>query len=84
MYSSVPHPKAILSVAWQATLGAQELSVAHDRALEITFEEYQGQVLEFLEGESADRYGTESAWDEIRLQVASLLERVMEQQEKPR
>lgn len=66
------------------TLGAQELRLAYDRALEITFEEYQGQVLEFLEGESADRYGTESAWDEIRLQVASLLERVMEQQEKPR
>ena len=66
------------------TLGAQELRLAYDRALEITFEEYQGQALEFLEGESADRYGTESAWDEIRLQAASLLERVMEQQEKPR
>ncbi len=66
------------------TLGAQELRLAYDRALEITFEEYQGQVLEFLEGESADRYGTESAWDEIRLQAASLLERVMEQQEKPK
>ena len=66
------------------TLVAQELRLAYDRALEITFEQYQGQVLEFLEGEAADRYGTESAWDEIRLQAASLLERVMERQGKPR
>ena len=84
MYSSVPHPKGDLVRRLADTLGAQELRLAYDRALEIRFEEYQGQVLEFLEGESADRYGTESAWDEIRLQAASLLERVMEQQGKPR
>ena len=60
------------------SLEAQELRVAYDRSLEITFEEYRGQVLEFLEDELVARYGTERAWDEIRLLTASFLERVIE------
>ena len=76
-------PKGDLVRRLADSLGTDELRVAYDRALDITFDEYRGQVLEFLERGSAARYGTEGAWDEIRLHAATLLDRVIEQQEKP-
>lgn len=63
-------------------LGNEEVRVAYDRALGITFDEYRGQVLEFLEPGSAARYGSEGTWDEIRLRAAGLLERILQLKEK--
>ena len=66
------------------SVAIEELRTGYDRALEVTFDHYRGQVLEFLEPTFASVCGTQSAWDEIRLQAASLLERVIMRQEKPR
>lgn len=60
------------------------LEAAYGRAFDITYEEYQGQVLEFLDPEAGTEYGLEGTWDEIRLGVASLIEQVMELQESQR
>lgn len=53
------------------------LEEAYSRVFAITFKEFEGQVLEFLEAGVRSRYGTESAWDELRLEVASLIEEVI-------
>jgi hypothetical protein len=52
----------------------RELEAALDRALEISFEEYDGQVVEFLADDARDRFGSRGAWDEIRLEVAQAIE----------
>lgn len=57
-------------------LGARLLETAHDRALEITYGEYEGQVLEFLEPEIRSEYDRPPVWDEMRLRTADLIERV--------
>lgn len=59
------------------TLPRDRLEEAYGRALAISYDEYRGQVIEFL-GES-DRLskGTESAWDEMRLRAAALIESVL-------
>ncbi len=56
------------------------LAVAHDRAMEMSYEEFEGQVLEFLDDETRDRYGTPEVWDAIRLETASFLDDVRERQ----
>ena len=53
---------------------------AYSRALAISYREYEGQVFEFLGEKARSRYGTESAWDEIRLRVAALIENVSKRQ----
>jgi hypothetical protein len=53
---------------------ADDLRAALDRALEISFSEYEGQVVEFLSNDARDRLGTEMAWEEIRLGVAEAVE----------
>ncbi|MEX2582138.1 MAG: nucleotidyl transferase AbiEii/AbiGii toxin family protein [Gemmatimonadota bacterium] len=63
-------------------LGRSRLEESYKRALEITYGEYEGQVLEFLEADARARYGSESAWDEIRLEAADLIERVMKHGEE--
>lgn len=64
------------------TLGASRLKDAHARALEITYAEYEGQVFEFLGEEARARYGTEGAWDEMRLQAEALIGRALTTQER--
>jgi predicted nucleotidyltransferase component of viral defense system len=59
-----------------------KLTEAHNRALAITYEEYKGQVFEFLSDDARERHGTESTWDEMRLQAAGLIENVLSRQEK--
>lgn len=61
-------------------LGAGLLTTAYQRALEITFGEYEGQVIEFLEPEIRSRYHEPPVRDEMRLRVAGLIERVREVQ----
>lgn len=58
------------------------LGSAHARSFSITFSEYEGQVIEFLADDARERYGTESAWDQLRLEAAQLLEGVMERSEE--
>lgn len=62
-------------------LPTNTLKEAHARALGITYEEYVGQVIEFLGEEARVTYGKENAWDEMRLHVAGLIEGVMTLQE---
>ena len=50
------------------------LKAARDRALEISFGEFEGQVIEFLSDNVRDRLGNEMAWEDIRLEVAEAVE----------
>ena len=59
------------------------LKEAQQRSLTITYQEYEGQVFEFLGKEAQARYGGEAAWDEMRLQVAALIEALLQRQEEP-
>lgn len=58
-------------------LKGERLEEALKRAFTITYKEYEGQVVEFLADDARSRYGTENAWDEIRLKVAVLVEEVI-------
>lgn len=40
---------------------------------QLEFEDFQGQVVEFLEECEKSRYGTNSSWDQIRLEILELL-----------
>lgn len=62
-------------------LDRNQLDAAHKRALSITFAEYEGQVIEFLQTEGQKSYGTEGAWDELRLTAAELIEAVIQRSE---
>lgn len=64
------------------TVPPERLRAAYSRALAITYEEYRGQVFEFLAEEARSSYATESAWDGIRLRVATLIESALEQLRK--
>lgn len=55
---------------------------ARARALDITYAEYEGQVFEFLGEEARRQYGTELAWDDMRLAVGTLIESVLKRQER--
>lgn len=53
---------------------ADRLSLAIQRTYDITFDEFEGQVVEFLADEARATYGTREAWDEVRLRVAGAIE----------
>jgi predicted nucleotidyltransferase component of viral defense system len=79
----VPDPAPDTLVQFLAKeLGASRLEEAHARALAMTYAEYEGQVIEFLSAEARPRYGTEGAWDEMRLRAAGLIESVLRLQEQ--
>jgi hypothetical protein len=59
-------------------LTRNQMDAAYERALSITFAEYEGQVIEFLATEGRETYGTEGAWDEMRLKAAGLIEAVIQ------
>ena len=59
-------------------LKRNQLDAAYERALSITFAEYEGQVIEFLATEGRETYGTEGAWDDLRLKAAGLIEAVIQ------
>ncbi len=63
-------------------LRRSQMDEAHARALAMTYREYEGQVFEFLGEEARSRYGTERAWDEMRLRAATLIENVLKRQER--
>lgn len=64
-------------------LKRHRLDAAHERAFSITYAEYEGQVIEFLAADARDTYGTEGAWDEVRLEAAALIEAVIRRSEEP-
>jgi len=63
------------------TLPRRRLEEGYERALGISYGEYEGQVFEFLAEEARLHYGTQSTWDEIRLRTAALIEKVLKRQE---
>lgn len=58
-------------------LPGDTLKEAHARAFAITYEEYAGQVIEFLGEEARAAHGNTGAWDDMRLHTAALIESVM-------
>ncbi|NJD19755.1 MAG: nucleotidyl transferase AbiEii/AbiGii toxin family protein [Gemmatimonadetes bacterium] len=56
---------------------ADQLEEAHARALTISYEEYRGQVTEFLDEPERAARSTEAAWDDMRLRVAALMEAIL-------
>lgn len=80
--STISSPTEDLLEFLAGGLKKSRLDEAYERALTITFEEYEGQVVEFLAEAARSRYGTETAWDEIRLEVAALVEEVLKRKEE--
>jgi predicted nucleotidyltransferase component of viral defense system len=52
-----------------------EFSLACERALSISFDEFKAQVVAYLPPEWQDYYGTASAWDALQEQVVDALQR---------
>lgn len=61
-------------------LSRERLEEALRRAYAITFQEYEGTVLEFLDLDVRPRYDTDDAWTGIQLRAAELIEAVLEHQ----
>ena len=74
-------PKEALLAFLANAVRRDRLEEAYGRALAISEKEYEGQVFEFLAEEARSRCGTESAWDDMRLRVAGLIENVLKRQE---
>lgn len=82
LFMLVPQAAPPELIRYLATgLTTSTLKEAHARALAITYDEYVGQVMEFLGEETRATYGGQAAWDEMRLRAAGLIEGVMRQQE---
>lgn len=60
------------------TTDSLTLDRAYDRALEISYGQYQNQVMEYVSEDVQAQYGSERKWDELRLQVVGLIDRVRE------
>jgi hypothetical protein len=81
LYLLVPHAAPDELVRYLAKkLLADALKEAHARTLAITYEEYVGQVIEFLGEEARATHGTPNAWDEMRLRVAMFIENISKRQ----
>jgi len=61
-------------------LSRERLEEALKRAFTITFDEYEGTVLEFLDHAARGRYGTEDAWGDFQIQAAALVEAILARQ----
>ncbi len=59
------------------SLTDQTLREARDRALNLSFEQYRGTVVEFLDPSERARLGTADVWDEQRLFVVELIEAIL-------
>jgi hypothetical protein len=62
------------SAAWSQLLADGEHARAIDCLMGLTWQEYEGQVVEFLETESREEYGSKSAWNSLQNMVLSRLE----------
>jgi hypothetical protein len=62
-----------LPITKNAMLSKQQLTRAIDCLMGLAWEDYQGQVVEFLDIESRAAYGSQSAWDTLQAQVLDTL-----------
>ena len=63
-----------------AQVASEILASGLDRTLEISYSEFEGQVVEFLSDEARSRFGSPSAWEGIQLAVAQGIESVISAQ----
>lgn len=64
----------MLSTAQQPLITRQQLTRAIDCLMGLTWDDYRGQVVEFLDSESRSEYGTESAWKSLQALVLDTLD----------
>jgi len=62
------------SAAWSKLLAEGEHARAIDCLMELTWQEYEGQVVEFLETDSREEYGSKNAWNSLQNLVLRRLE----------
>jgi hypothetical protein len=62
------------SAAWSKLLADGEHAKAIDCLMGLTWQEYEGQVVEFLETDSREEYGGKNAWNSLQNLVLSRLE----------
>ena len=62
------------SALWSQIFADGEIGKAIDCLMGLTWQEYEGQVVEFLETESQEEYGSENAWNSLQNLVLSQLE----------
>jgi hypothetical protein len=55
---------------------APRVPAAVHRVWELTYADYRGQVIAFLEPEHADASGSREAWEAMQLQVVTALESI--------
>lgn len=60
---------------------APTLELAHERALELEYPEYESLVVRFLEDEAREQYRSQERWDVLRLKTAGLTESVQARQQ---
>ena len=54
-------------------ISKQQLTQAIDCLMGLTWEDYQGQVVEFLDTESRAAYDSQSVWEVLQAQVLDIL-----------
>lgn len=62
-----------LPTKMEPMISGQQLARAIDRLVGLTWEDYRGQVVEFLNVDSRAEYGTESAWETLQALVLDTL-----------
>ena len=60
--------------AWSTVLAVDEYSKAIDCLMGLTWQDYEGQVVEFLEEETRTDYGNKHAWQVLQNEVLSQVE----------
>ena len=67
---TVPHARL------RTVLRDDQLDEAMSHAYQLTYEGFQGQVLEFLDDEDVSRFDSAEEWDEIRLETIDFIEKI--------
>jgi len=57
------------SAPWSQLLAGDEYAQAIDCLMGLTWQDYEGQVVEFLDSESRKEYGNKDTWEELQNQV---------------
>jgi predicted nucleotidyltransferase component of viral defense system len=60
--------------SWSTVLSNKEHSSALDCLMSLNWEDYEGQVVEFLDDDSRNEFGDRLAWEMMQTQVLNLLE----------
>ena len=62
------------SAPWSQLLAKDEYAKAIDCLIGLTWQDYDGQVVEFLDSESRNEYSNKDAWQRLQNQVLTQLE----------